>query len=99
MAVVKKSAVDVDPLTADGTYYRVWGGGRGIFRANGTFGAGTLTLSVLSSDGTNYNAVGTDTTFTADDAGQFFLDGGSRIAAILTGSTGASIYYTLAEVR
>ena len=93
-----RKATDATALTADGTYYRTWNGGRGVFRANGTWGSGTLTLSVLSPDGTNYDAIGSDTTLTADGNGQFVLDDGARIAQVLSGSSGASLYTVLAEV-
>lgn len=93
-----RTAVDATPITANETYYRRWGGGRGVIRTNGSFGGGTVTLSVLSPDGTNYDSLGTDTVFTSDGSGQFYLDGGSRIAIILTGATSPEIYTVLAEV-
>ncbi len=92
-----KSAVDVDPVTANGNYYRSWSGGRGIFRITGTWDTATATLSVLQPDGSTYLAVGTDTTLTADGAGQFFLAAGSRIAMVLSSVGGSTSLQYLIE--
>lgn len=94
-----RKATDATPLTTDGTYYRTWNGGRGVFRANGTWDGATITLSVLSPDGTNYDAIGSDTTLTADGNGQFVLDDGARIAQIISDDgASTSLYTVLAEV-
>ena len=50
-----------------------WPGGTGTFLAAGTFSGATVTLQMLSPDGTNYMTVGPDTTLTAAGGGNFLL--------------------------
>ena len=101
-----RSPTDKSTITADGVYYRHWEGGRGVFRADGSFGSGTVTLSVIKQAPTSdedtagdYVTLGSDTTFTADGNGQFYLDGGAVIGIVVTGSTTPVIYATIATVN
>lgn len=61
--------------SATGEWF-TWPGGVGVFRANATWGGGTVKLQakeVGAADGTAFD-VGSDVTLTANGGGQFSLD-------------------------
>lgn len=69
------------------------GYGKGAVVAFGTWDTATITLQ-FSPDGTNWYAVGTDTTFTANGWSNFEINGDVQIRANLSsvgGSTSVSI--------
>ena len=92
----QKLATDTSAETANGDYYHAWPGGRGVFRINGTWDTATATLGVRMPDG-SYLPVGADTTFTSDDAGQFFLASGSIVAVTLSSVGGSTSLQWLVE--
>ena len=60
-----------------------WPGGRGDFRAEATFGGGSVTLQCKGPNGTAI-AVGSTTTLTANGRGTFELGPGEIRAAVAT---------------
>ncbi len=50
-----------------------WEGGKGSFFCQATWGGGSVTLQYMGPDGSTWEAVGTDTTLTADGGGNFEL--------------------------
>ncbi len=57
-----------------------WGGGVGTFAARGSdFDTGTYTLEVSYDQGGNWQAVGTETTLTAEGHGNFQLPAGALL--------------------
>ena len=69
----------------------VWPGGTGMFTGEATFGGGSITLQVLTPNGT-WVAVGSDTTLTAAGAAGFILPNGARIRASIAIATAVFAY-------
>ena len=69
----------------------LWVGGPGTFSAEATFGGGTITLQVLSGNGT-WIAVGTDTTLTANGIAGFILPKGAQIRVLIATATAVYAY-------
>lgn len=84
-------------LDADGSVTFFWPGGGGTFVGQGTFGSGTLDLQ-WSEDGSNYVAVGTDTTLTADGKAYFIHEAGN-MRVNLSGSTSPDLIYKVSRVN
>ena len=100
----ERKPTNVTPITANGVYYRIWDGGRGVITVGPHSGTGTLTLSVLNSSFTtldtaaDYTTMGSDTTFTAAGNGQFFLPAGKVIGIVVTSASGLSTIVEIDQV-
>lgn len=68
-----------------------WPGGRGHFKAVGTFGGATLTLQELGPDDTTWIAVGPDVTLTAAGNGNFEITG-SQVRVAVSGGSPSALY-------
>ena|ERR1035437_3494337 len=77
--------------SATGSFATPWAGGPGRFSAEATFGGGSVTLQVLSGNGT-WMAVGSDTTLTAAGAAGFLLPHGAMIRAAIATATAVYAY-------
>jgi hypothetical protein len=64
----------------------LWAGGRGQFKALGSFGGSTVTLQVLGPDGATWQAVGEDATLDAAGVANFECPPGQLRAAVAGGS-------------
>ena len=66
-----------------------------VFKANGTWGGGTVVVQVMSRDGSTYKTLTTATALTSDATGQVLYDmplnSLSTIRATLAGSTSPSL--------
>lgn len=69
----------------------VWPGGAGLFSAEGTFGAGSVSLQMRSGNGT-WIAVGTATTLLANGVAGFILPKGVQIRAAIVTATAVYSY-------
>lgn len=69
----------------------IWPGGLGMFTATATWGGGSVTLQVLTPEGT-WVAVGTDTTLSANGAAGFVLPNGARIRVAIATATAVYAY-------
>lgn len=80
-------------ISADGNTDAVWVSGPFAFRASGTWGGGTFTVSVLSADKTTWRTLNTASAMTSDATGQnlFDLPGGHYVRATLAGATAPSL--------
>ena len=74
-----------------------WPGGRGTFMVDGTFGGGTVTLSVLGPDGSSFVSVGEDAALTAEGVVNFDLPPCS-IKAVVSGGTPSALYATAHKI-
>ncbi len=68
-----------------------WPGGEGEFAVAGTFGGATVKLQVLGPDGVTWIDAGTNTTFTASNAG-IFKAAHCFIRAAIVGGSPSGIY-------
>ena len=68
----------------------VWGGGLGCFQATGTWDGATVTFE-YTGDGTNWNAVGSTTTLTANGGATFELPRGTRVRATVSSAGTSSL--------
>jgi len=82
--------------TATGSPVR-WPGGRGTFIVDGTFASGTVTLSVISPDGSSYVSVGADAALTAEGVVNFDLPP-TLIKAVVSGGSPSALYATAAKI-
>ncbi|VVE74120.1 hypothetical protein PCA31118_04684 [Pandoraea captiosa] len=67
-----------------------WPGGNGACFAEGTFGGATLTLQILSPNGT-WMTLGNQTTFTANGVAGFTAPAG-QVRMQITGGTPSAVY-------
>lgn len=74
-----------------------WAGGRGQFKALGTFAGATVTLQVLGPDGTTWQAVGEEATLDAAGLANFDCPPGQLRAAV-TGGTPSGLYAEVASL-
>lgn len=77
-----------------GSPMSVGGSGEFIFSVDGTFGGATVTLQLLSPDGTSWLSI-TDAALTAEGAVIVALGGGSRVRALVAGGTPSALYANL----
>lgn len=83
-------------LTADGdSAVAAWPGGVGELTVQDDLGGGTATLYFSQDGGTNWDAVGTDTTLSATGGGIFRKGAGSLKVTLASSSSPNAIY----EVR
>lgn len=75
-----------------------WPGGVGAFRASGTAGGATITLQYLSPDGTNWAAMGPDTTLTSLPGGGLFTFPPGDIRCAITGGSPVGISAAVDQV-
>ncbi len=73
-----------------------WGGGVGTFAIRGDdFDSGTYTLEVSYDGGTNWQAVGSDTTLTAEGNGNFQLPAGVLLRVDCNGSAAIDVVVSI----
>lgn len=89
MGAVGARADLLDDASATGSDVQ-WGGGRGSFMAEGTFDGATVTLQVITPNGT-WIPVSSATALTAAGAAEFELPAG-RIRAAVSGGTPTALY-------
>jgi hypothetical protein len=71
--------------------------GRYCFAVDGTFTGATVTLTMLSPDGTNFISVGADAALTAEGAVEVALPS-TTVKATVSGGTPANLYATLDKI-
>lgn len=74
-----------------------WPGGRGTFIVDGSFDGGTVTLSVISPDGSSYVSVGDDAALTAEGVVNFDLPP-TLIKAVVSGGSPNALYATATKI-
>lgn len=74
-----------------------WPGGRGTFIVDGSFDGATVTLSVLSPDGSSYVSVGTDAALSAEGVVNFDLPP-CWIKAVVSGGSPNALYATAEKI-
>lgn len=80
-----QNIVLLDNASATGAA-KTWDGGRGQFKALGSFGGATVTLQILGPDGATWLGLGADAALTAAGAVNFDCPPGQLRAAVSGGS-------------
>lgn len=80
--------------TASATLTTGWIGGKGVLKAAGTWGSGTLTLTWCETAAGTFVPIGTGVSLNADGSTGFQMPAGF-VKATLSGSTGATVVYGL----
>lgn len=81
--------------TASPTAQTGWIGGKGVLKAAGTWGSGTLTLTWCETAGGTFVPIGTGVSISADGSTGFQMPAGF-VKATLSGSTGATVVWGIA---
>jgi len=71
--------------------------GRYCFAVDGTFGGATVTLSILSPDGSSYISAGSDAALTAEGAVAVELPATS-VKAVVSGGSPSALYASLERI-
>lgn len=71
--------------------------GRYCFAVDGTFGGATVTLSLLSPDGSSYISCGTDAALTAEGAVEVELPA-TTVKAVVSGGSPSALYASLERI-
>jgi hypothetical protein len=91
----------LQPALTDGSPTSIaigWQGGRGILKASGTWGSGTLTLNWCDTAAGTFVPIGTGVTLTADGSTGFEVAIGF-VKASLSGNTGANVIFGVASTN
>lgn len=93
MAASRLSVALLSNASASGSAVE-WPGGWGRISLNGTVNGATCTLKVLGADGTTYDTVSAETTFTAVGTAAFVLEAGATIQMVVAGGSPSGLYAT-----
>lgn len=90
-------ALLLDNASATGSAV-IWGGGRGVFTASGTFGGATVSLEALGPDGATYVSMAGVPALTNNGSVSFEHPPG-KIRAAVTGGAPSALYARAEKVR
>ena len=91
-----QNIVLLDNAAATGSA-KTWSGGRGQFKALGSFGGATVTLQILGPDGATWLSLGSDAALTAAGVANFDAPSGQLRAAVNGGSP-SGLYASVASL-
>jgi hypothetical protein len=80
-----------DLTTASPTITTAWVGGRGILKASGTWGGGTLTLTWCETEAGTFVPIGSGVSLSGNGSTGFGPMPAGFVTATLSGSTGATV--------
>lgn len=93
MAASRLSVTLLNNASATGTAVE-WPGGPGRVSVSGTVSGAVITLKVLGADGSTYDTVSAETTFSATGTAGFYLESGATIIMDVTGGSPSGLYAT-----